>query len=400
MVLRGISCFLKLSKLSPNKPFLYRTDALRFKATNSYSRILNKKLDFERTSNSFEHTARLEDDSVKRHSSNTAFKNLLRGLGESTSTMKPAGVNIPDVTWDTSDAKSSIPDEQTRDESKSTMKRWRGKRNILEVIMDTSSDAQERDDHFEDSEEDELTKPATIYRNIMNSEVLEKEKCDWVKLSSLFSEIEEQASNQGSWTTIAMQALSSTPSQSEKALSLMEYIRGTRTPSIVDISFLMKTLGAEGFDSKYDETIMKLYDELKTLTDTFESKTGIAAIRGISKTTRWKESFDILTDVEIMCESFDGQISVAEAAFHYGDYETGFHLMEKIENKKKPVHLDLPFLKILENEKRGDSDGQMGTLLNFLKDYNVIPSEKLANEIGDVICRYDFLLEFVVKSHW
>ena len=391
---RSVGCFSKLSKLKPNKAFVSRVDVLRFKLTNS-----GKKFVVENTSNSIgaegtqrgpykrqwkanvnrtQHTepeyfrddlndssaTQREYDSSNRRSSNPVLNNLLRRPGENTSEMKPVGLkqNILDMKRNIPNVAQNIPYV---------------KRNMRYIKRNLPRDDTEAVNYRD-----------FCYQTIVITEVLENEQCDWVKIASLFSEKEKLIP--GHWTTRVMQTLSFS-SQCEKALSLMEYIRSTGTPSIAEFGFLMKTLGKEGFDSKYNETILKLYDELKTMTDTFDNIVGIAVIGGISKTTRWKECLDILTDIEIICKNLEGHAQVAEAAFHYGDHKTGFDLLEKTANEITFVDRDQAYLKILENVKRGDSNGQMGKLLSFLNENNVIPSKQVANGIGDIIIyRYDF----------
>ena len=404
-----------------------RIGALRSKATN----IPGKKLQFEKTSNSFdaaetkgvpyerhwktnvhalgnltqvgetEHfpdnsndnslATVLEKHSDKRRPSNGAFKNLLSGLGESKSKPVDTKRSIPDLDWKARDG-WNVPDEQKKDDPfvESKSKPVDTKRSVPDLDWKArdrwnAPDEQKNDDPLGDPD---LPRSVQIYYNIVRNEVLKNGKCDWKNISSLFDE--EVPSLLGNWTTRLMQTLSHLEiPQPEKVLSLMEYIRATGTPSIADISFLVRTLGKEGFDSKYQETIWKLYDELKTMTDTFETHSGIAVIYGMSKTTRWKECLGILTDIEMICSTVDGHTLVAESAFHYGDHKTGFRLMEKLENERIERFGDKAYLKILEKEKEGDSNGQMENLLNFMNDNNVIPSEQVADGIADFILRYN-----------
>ena len=187
---RDINAFLKLSKLTLNKPFLSRIGALRLKATN----IPGKKLEFEKASNSFdaaetkgfpyerhwktnvaalgnltqfgetEHfpdnsndsslATVLEKHSDKRRPSNGAFKNLLSGLGESKSKRIPVDTkrSVPDLDW------------KARD-------RW------------NAPDEQKNDDPLGDPD---LPRSVQIYYNIVRNEVLKNGECDWKNISSLF----------------------------------------------------------------------------------------------------------------------------------------------------------------------------------------------------------------------
>ena len=229
--------------------------------------------------------AQREYDSGNRHSSNAALKNLLKTLGENTSETKPVDLkgnvydvkrkrNVPYVKRKTTDTKWNMPNMEgnipnverdipnvTRNipnVTRNIPNVGRGipnvtrnipnvARNILNVgrnipnvtrnvpyVKRKVPDEDKSDDPVEDPDQAEAIESRDVYQTIVDTEVLKNEKCDWVKISSLFSENEKML--QGNWTTRLMQTLSFS-SQSEKALSLMEYIRDVGTPSIVEISF-------------------------------------------------------------------------------------------------------------------------------------------------------------------
>ena len=249
---------------------------------------------------------------------------------------------------------------------------------------------EERMDSLDAENKHDFAKQLDIYSDtlathseIIKNEVLLNEECDWENMSTLLN---KYGSGSRNWTTTAMQTLCIENEQlrAAKGMSLMRYIRETGTPSFVDISFLMKLLGLDGFNSGHEKTICDLFDEVKKLTDSFEPMTGDAIILGLSKTKRWRECMGIIDDIELFRGEGRFKALVAEAAFYYGDTETGFGLLEKLETGRKITGAtDNVYLRILETQ---DSE-QILNLLNFMKEFEVIPTGNVAVAIADFFCR-------------
>ena len=226
---------------------------------------------------------------------------------------------------------------------------------------------------------DDMAGAPGVVERIFRTEVFERENCDWSKV--------DKSLRNKMWPNKVLKLLESAQDLSEsvkqdKAFSLLQYLRQTGKLGVASIGLLMVILAGNDFNSsKYENTVLDLYQELRARTDVYSIEIAKWVTRSLCKTRKWKESKRLVDDNIEFRELYR---FVAEAAFNAGEPDLGYELLTKCSHQPDdPTFL----LRLFLNPQNRRSEKTMHTILNFMLEQDVFPSKELAEVMADWFCR-------------
>ncbi len=129
---------------------------------------------------------------------------------------------------------------------------------------------------------------------------------EWDDISRLF-QVHENVFRH--WPTRFMKVLASTSKEAQGlnvypiAQSLMDYSKGHEFGMSITMVALFMTICCRIADDERQDITYRLLAEVKERTDVYDSQIGLWVVEALCYTDRWKESYDIIKDVEMVSDN-------------------------------------------------------------------------------------------------
>lgn len=142
------------------------------------------------------------------------------------------------------------------------------------------------------------------------------------------------------------------------------------------------------FKGDYEDTVCKMYDNIRSKHKVLDSITLEAAIVALSATKRWNLCFDLLKEIRISnIPNSTSYNYTAAAAFKGKEYDLGWELVEEMMNNNR-LPTDLCFKAILLDCVENKVTTNFHSLLDFFNKYDIVCSIELLNLIEQASIKF------------
>lgn len=189
----------------------------------------------------------------------------------------------------------------------------------------------------------------------------------------------ENPALQKSWETLCMQLMCHHACP-QLATSLIDYIRSEASPNLITLALYIGLQGKHGAEDK-ESLIFKSYSEINKITNVFDSMTAKYLISGLSMTSKWRETLDILEIAKLTVSPGKSYYSpIVAAAFRNYDQDLAFKLLDEMAQKgMQPQNCVL--LEILQVCKDIGDNTLLEKYFTYIWHYNWLPSQEDAREL-------------------